>query len=291
MSKAPDMLYHMGGVPVTSMLPMLPRLNSKIYWVDGRVGQSGNSGESYDAPLDTIAGAITKVNARVDWSASPWGNRDVIVISPGVYAEALTSMPYAAEVIGLGHDYRDANNGVKILPAAGGAVNCSSAINTAFYNIGFESADTTAAFDADQLNNCLFYNCGFSGVPDATTAVYGAYTTDLTYTQFIHCKFCNADNGLYINYVDSGDKCSHLLVEDCMFTGLTAAGIYTSTSLVGGHNIVRGTTIIGGGQTLLIGIDDNYAGIDENHNAIEASTAVSGVRSSNGTYGNGALLT
>jgi hypothetical protein len=261
------------------------------FFVDGKDGSDNFDGLSMDQPKATVAAAVTAMNARIDWSETPWARADNLYIAPGVYAENLTALPYGCKIIGLGHDVRDAQAGVKIKPASGLPVSVTSCINSAFYNIGFESVDTSAAFATVNCNNVLFEGCFFSGAAEATTAVYAFYASDVTKATFRDSWFCNADNGFYVNYVDGGDKLAYLLMEDCMITGCSATGIYVSTQLVGVHNVVRHNTIIGGGQTLAIGIDDNIACIDESFNCIEATTAVDGVRSSNGSYGNGVLLT
>jgi len=231
------------------------------------------------------------MNARIGWSNSPWANSDIMYIAPGTYAENLTSLPYGCTVVGLGFDNRDAQNGVKIKPASGDPVDVTSCINTSFYNIGFESPGTGAAFDASNCNNVLFQDCLFTGAAELTTAVYGFWTSDATRVSFRRCHFCNADNGIYFSYTDGGDKACYIDVDHCLITGCSATGIYTHVNLVGPHFVVRDTTIVGAGQTCVIGIDDNAGVIDECKNFIEASTAVSGVRSSNGSYGSGILLT
>jgi len=285
------MVFALGGVPCVSNLEMIPRNDSYVYFVDGRDGSDGNSGRRLDRAFATIENAITVVNDRIDWAASPWGNRDIIVIMPGTYAENLTALPHGCNVIGLGYDVRDGQNGVKIKPASGDPVDVSAVVNTSFYNIMFESVDTAAAFDAAICNNVLFQNCMFTGAPEATTAVYGFWTSDATKVTFRDCWFCNADNGLYFTYTDGGDKAAYILIENCLITGCSATGIYTHINIVGPHFVVRNNAIVGAGQTLTIGIDDNAGIIDEMFNGIEATTAVSGVRSSNGSYGNGVLLT
>lgn len=289
MSVAPDMLFHMGGIPVGG--PIIPS-SSKVYFVDKKNGSDSNDGRNLNGgSLATIAAAITLVNANIDWSVSPWAQRDVIYIMPGKYAENLTSMPYGAIMIGAGYDMKDGENGVLIKPAAGSPVNAGSVINSEFYNLGFESPDTDAAFDCTVSNSNLFYNCWFKGLPAATTAVYAFLTTDTTATTFRNCWFHNADYGVYFKYVDGGDKVVGLTIEGCRITACSAAGIYVASSLVGNNAIVRHNTIAGAGETMTIGIDDNVGIIDESFNAIEATTAVDGVRSSNGSYGNGVLLT
>ena len=131
---------------------------ANIYYVNKLVTSSGN-GLTWAKAFKTIAEAITVVAARVDWSASPWATNDVIVIGPGLYAENLTSMPHGATMMGIGHDLRDAQLGCKIKPASGSPVNVGAMINTKFMNIGFEAADTSACFDAEILNNCMFGFC------------------------------------------------------------------------------------------------------------------------------------
>lgn len=286
-----DGLYQYGGVPALPNLEMFTREGSNIYFVDGADGQDGYTGKKRDRAFATIARATTVMNARISWSASPWAKRDVMVIMPGTYAENLTALPYGSVVIGLGHDVRDGQNGVKIKPATGDAVDVGSCINTSFYNIGFESVDTAAAFDAAVCNNVLFDNCFFTGVPEATTAVYAFWTSDATKLTFRNSWFCNADNGIYFAYTDANDKAAYVLIEGCNITGCSATGIYTHVNLVGPHFVARHNSIVGAGQTLVLGIDDNAGIIDEMFNGIEASTAVDGVRSSNGSYGSGVLLT
>jgi len=291
MTTYPDRLYHMGGMPVAGGTELMNRSDSKTYFVDTTNGSDGNAGESHDTAFATIAAAITAANARIDWSTSPWAKNDIIIIMPGTYAENLTSLPYGCTMIGLGHDTRDAQFGVKIKPASGDPVDVGAMINTAIYNIGFDAPGTTPAFDADVCNNNYFENCFFSGPPETTTCTEAFITTDATKTTFNHCWFANAGVGMKFNYTDANDKACYILIENCVITGCSTDGIFTHANLVGPHFVARHNTIVGGGQTLAEGIDDNAGIIDESFNAIEATTAVAGVRSSNGSYGNGALLT
>ena len=289
MTTAPDMLYHLGGVPVGG-LPFFKTYTSKVYYVDTVNGSDNNSGESIREAKATIAAAVTLVNNRISWSDSPWGRRDIIIILPGTYAENLTSLPYGAVMYGVGLDNRDAQSGVKVKPASGDPVDVGSCINTEFYNIGFESPGTGAAFDADICNNSYFYNCFFTGAAEATTAVYAFYTTDATKLTLDNCWFCNADNGIYFNYTNANDKAAYVNIKDCIITGCSATGIYTHKNLVGPHSVVRGTHISGSGQTCLIGIDDNAGILDVSWTTTESSTGFSGCRSVNGSYANGSLI-
>lgn len=265
---------------------------SRVYYVDSKYGNTVNDGLTRENPLSTIASAITKVNARIDWTASPWAGHDVIVISPGTYAENLTSLPYGATVVGLGHDLRDGENGVKIKPASGAPVDVGACINTAFYNITFETADTTAAhacFDADICNNCLFYNCRFSGPAETATAV-GFVSKDMTGNRFIDCEFDCCDKGLDVNYADANDGFNHNLLRDCRFTQIDTAGIEISTNLVGPSSIIEHCIFVGAGATMAIGIDDNSSIVDVINCFITATDPIQGCRSAEGCYGNGVLL-
>lgn len=285
-----DMLYQLGGVPVGGGIPIFP--GAKYYFVDVLNGSAGATGEDPDHALSTIAAAVTKVNARINWSNSPWATHDVIIIAPGTYAENLTSLPYGATLYGLGLDLRDAENGVKIKPATGAPVDVGACINTAFYNINFETAETDAGdpcFDADIANNNQFINCRFSGPAETATAV-GFVTKDAVGNKWLDCEFDCLDKGLDVNYADANDSFSHNLLRDCRFTQIDTAGIEISTNLVGPSSIVERCLFLGAGQTMAIGIDDNSGILDLVDCYITATDPVDSCRSANGCYGNGTLL-
>lgn len=285
-----DMLYHLAGVPVVGNLPF--SLNANYYFVDGANGQTGTDGLTRATALTTIEAAVTLMNARIDWAVSPWARRDVLVIAPGTYAENLTSLPYGCTVFGLGHDLRDAQNGVKIKPATGAAVDVDSIINTAFYNIHFETAETDASdrvLDSTIINNSLFHNCRFSGPAETATAV-GVYTSDVTATDWMFCEFDSCDIGMDAVYVDADDKFAHNWLYQCRFTQCDSVGLRISTNLVGPSSIVERCSFLGAGQTMGIGIDDNSALLDLVSCYITATDPVQGCRSANGCYGNGSLL-
>lgn len=262
---------------------------SNVYYVDVNRGSDSWDGLSKSKPFATIAKAVAVMNARIDWSDSPWARHDIMVIAPGTYAENLTSLPYGGVMIGLGHDMRDAQQGVNIKPASGDPVDVSSCINAAFYNIGFEASGAIPAFDADICNNVLFYGCRFAGAA-ATNTTTGFVTKDAVYLKFIDCEFVNLDKGFDANYADAGDSLTELLIKDCIFRRIDTAGIEISTNLVGGGALVQGCTIMGGGSTLAIGIDDNSGILDLVDCYITATDPVDACRSANGCYGNGSLL-
>jgi len=290
-----DALQDLGGVNTIlpgGGVPVFTGSEVNYYYVDGTNGSDNNNGLSPDKAKATIAAAITLINARIDWSASPWATHDVIVIAPGTYAENLTSLPYGASVWGQGLDLRDAQNGVKIKPATGAAVDVGACINTAFYNIHFETAETDAGdrvFDASICNNNQFINCRFSGPAETATAV-GFYTNDATGNKWINCEFDCCDIGFDAAYADGGDGFNHNWIYKCRFTQCDTAGLRMSTNLVGPSSIVEDSIFVGAGQTMAIGIDDNAGILDLVKCYITATDPVQGCRSANACYGNGSLL-
>lgn len=293
MTEFGDMLFQFGGVPVGGLPIQLnanyTRDETRYYWVDGTVGSDGFDGRTPKTPKATIAAAITLMNANILWSNSPWAPRNVLIIAPGTYAENLTALPYGAVVYGLGHDTRDAQLGVKIKPASGNAVNVSSVIDSAFYNIGFETHASGYALRADSLHDCYFENCFFTGPAESVTAAAAFRTSDTVKTTFRHCWFANAAKGMQFEYADGGDSVSYLLVEDSVISHATD-GIYVSTNLVGPHSIIRNTDIFAGGATMNHGVDDNSGILQLSNLNITATDPVEGCRAANGCYGNGALL-
>ena len=178
------------GVPVIGGGQIPAFLNGKYYFVDGTYGSDSYSGESPDAAFATIGQAITVVRARItNWARARWAQNDVIVIAPGSYDENLILGAHGVTFVGLGHDNRDAQCGVKIKPTTGSPFSVSGLINTAFYNIGFEAVSTSKAFSALVCNNCLFVNCRFSGPAETVTCAAAFYTNDATCTKLINCDF------------------------------------------------------------------------------------------------------
>ena len=288
-----DMVFQFGGVPVGSGgVPVFFGQQSKYYFVDVTNGNDDYDGLSPNRAKATIAAAITLVNARIDWSATPWANHDVILIAPGTYAENLTSLPYGAAMYGCGLDLRDAQNGVKIKPATGAPVDVGAVINTAFYNIHFETAETDAGdpvFDAEIANNNQFINCRFSGPAETATAV-GFVTLDAVANKWWFCEFDCLDKGLDVNYADAGDSFSHNKLYECDFTQIDTAAVEISTNLVGPSSRLIDCRFGGAGQTMAIGVDDNSGILDLYGLQITATDPIQGCRSANACYGNGALL-
>ena len=260
-----------------------------VYYVDKRVSSSG-TGRSWSQAYKTIAEAITVMNARISWSDSPWAKNDICFIGPGTYAENITSLPYGCTLIGAGHDNRDAQLGTKIKPATGVPIDVGAAINSAFIDIGFEALASVIAFDAAILNNCLFERCFFSGPAETATAV-GVETKDCVRTVWRDCYFTCLDKGIDVNYADGGDSFSHCLIDGCNFLQIDTAGIEISTNLVGPSTLITKSNFLGAGATMAYAVHDSSAIVDVTWCAAESTNGYSGVRSVNGSYNNGALVT
>ena len=267
---------------------MLPVGN--VYYVDKRVSSSG-SGRSWAEAYKTIAEAITTMRARIDWSETPWALNDICYIGPGAYAENLTALPHGCVLVGAGWDMRDAQFGTKIKPASGSPVDVGGVINCGFVNLGFEVADTSAIFDSEVTNNCLFQDCYFTGPAETSTAAAGLVAMDMTATKIIGCRFSCMDKGIDVNYSDGGDKFAHMLIDNCIFDQIDTCGIEISASLVGPSSLVRNSCFFGGGVTMAYAINDSIACIDVMGCNAESTNGYNGVRSVNGSYNNGALVT
>jgi hypothetical protein len=274
-----------------------PRSNARVYFVDGLNGNDNNDGLAMDRPFDTIAAAITVANARVNWSATPWANGDIIVISPGVYAENITTLPYGCTMIGLGDSFDlNGERGVTIKPASGAPVDCTSAINMRIHNIAFESPDTTVCFQADNFNRNIVTNCIFSGLAGASpTTVKGLeIVKDMTGNRISNCVFQVVRNGIYIVTDNANSKqASGNIIEHCYIRGGDQTGIYFHANCVPSLTMINDCIIGGGGATLALGLDDDTDVVEVYNTMFEATSndPVSGAGKYNHCYLNGALIT
>ncbi len=298
------------GVPVigSGMIPTTigPHSEPKYFFVSKR-GSDNNPGDTASRPFKTIEEAITRVNNRIGWSNSPWANGDVIVIEPGVYAENLTAMPYGAWLVGLGDSFDiNGQRGVTIKPSSGYPVDVTSAINTRFHNICFESPDASACFRVQNLNRCVFTNCMFTGLPGASpTSVYGLRVYDatgsdgngdMTGTRISNCVFQVVQNGLHIATDNGSSKqASGNIIEDSYFRGCTATGIYFDVNCVPSYTTINRCVVGDGSTTLALGLDDNSGQVMVANTMFEATAcdpaSTDSDSSYNNCYLNGGLMT
>lgn len=279
---------------------MSDRSQNNINWfVCDRNGSDSNSGTGWDSPLLTIAAAVTKANAAISWSSSPWGPRHNIWIAPGLYPENLTALPYGCNLIGFG-DAWDVNGerGVTVKPASGSPVDCTSIINSRIQNICFEAPDTSVIFQADNLNRNVIIDCVFQGLPGAspTTTRGLEVVKDMTGTIVKGCHFRQIRNSIYLVADNANSKqITGDLIEDCYITGGDQTGIYFDANCVPSNTIINNCNIMGGGATLALGLDDN-TGVVSVFNTNFQCTACDpasgdGDSKYNNCYLNGALMT
>jgi hypothetical protein len=289
------------GIPLPSggLPPMIDggeAARQVYYFVDGLRGRTGGEATQQD-PVDTIAAAITKANAAINWSASPWGPRKVIVIAPGKYAENLTSLPYGSSLVGLGNFFDlNGENGVTIKPDSGSPVDVTSCINMLIQNIAFESPDTSVVFQADNFNRNTVRNCLFSGLPGSSpTTVKGLETVkDMTGNLIEGCIFQVCRNGIYIVVDNTTSKqASGNIINNCIVRGADQKGIYIYANSVPSYTMVNNSHFGDGSTTLALGCDDDSDAVAFNFCTFRATAndPASGAGKYNGCYLNGALIT
>lgn len=270
-----------------------------IYYVDGKDGNDDYNGLSMDNSFATIAGAVTVMNARISWSATPWALNDILYIAPGVYAENLTSLPYGCTIIGTG-DAFDLNGqrGVTIKPASGSPVDCTSVINLRVHNIAFESPDTSVIFQADNFNRNVLTDCLLSGLPGAspTTTKALEIVKDMTGNILRRCIFQIARNGIYVDTDNANSKqASGNIIEHCYIFGADQKGIYFEINTVPSYMQINHCIIGDGSTTLALGLDDDTGLVNVSNTMFTATACDPASAASdskyNNCYLNGSLMT
>lgn len=262
MSVAPDMLYHMGGVPVAGTIP-ITKTSSVYYFVDSLTGSDDYSGLSHDRPKATIAAAITLSNARVDWTDTEYATGDVIVVSPGQYAENLTSLPYGGTIVGLGDSLfcKGGYGGVSIMPATGAAVDVTSALDCTIRNVAFKQIATAGAiFQADNFNQCWLDHCFFEGIVGASPSTTRGFEVvkDMTKSKLTNCTFTLCKTGIYINTDNVNEKSiNSSLFENIRIQFADVAGFHFDTNCNATMTLVNNCNVGDNSETLALGMDDD----------------------------------
>jgi len=298
-----DMVYQFGGVPIGGGLPLFIGNDSiNYYFVDVTNGKSSNSGLRPDQALNTIAAAVTKVNARIGWSNTRWSTNDVIVVAPGVYAENLTALPYGATLWGLGDAFDlDGQRGVTIKPASGSPVDVTSCINMRIHNICFHAptdSGTEVLFQADNFNRNVVTDCVFTGVAGGSpTTVKGLeIVKDMTGNWIKNCVVQVVRNGIYVVTDNANSKqASGNIIESCYVRGADQTGIYFDANCVPSYTQINNCIIGDGATTLALGLDDNTGVVNVTNTMFTATACdpASGDADSkyNHCYLNGTLMT
>jgi len=300
--------YHTGlQVSQSDLRLLLDAYNpAKRYFVKGQSGSAlpvpgvyksgndGNDGLTWDSAFATIAKAISTSNALINWGISPWAPNTEIHIAPGSYAENLISMPYGGALIGHGDGFdADGERGVRIKPASGAAIDCTSIINCRIENISIQVADASNIIKATNFNNNQMLHCSIQGPPEATTALRGMHLTDAVQNLIRDCQFFYMDCG--IDWTAGGGPTSvRNWIDRNMFSYISEAGIRFHSTTVAPITHITKNSINGGSQTLAIGIDINMATptVSCYRNTISATTCIEGDATGNfigGNYCNGVL--
>ena len=270
---------------------------SEQFHVDGKDGSDNHNGLSMDRAFKTIEAAITAMKARIDWAETPWARSDVLYIAPGLYAEALTSVPYGCSVIGLGDAFDlDGQRGVTIKPAAGSPLDCTSIINTRLQNLCFESPDTSPIFQADNFNRNVLVDILLSGLPGVspTTTRGLEIVKDMTGNRLSNVVIQLARNGLYVVTDNANSKqASGNIIEELIVRGADQKGVFFHANCVPSYTIIKDSEIGDGSTTLALGLDDNSGLVKVSNTNFQASAmdpAHQGGGKYNNCYLNGVLL-
>jgi hypothetical protein len=174
---------------ITSMgVPILGSgqdVSGKTWFVDGNMGNDGNTGDSWDRPFLTLAKAFAVSHADIaDSSQKHWARRNTIYVAGDTFAETLVAFPQKTDVIGVGS--YDANPRAGI---TGHHAPVNTAIGTRFFNIHWKAEATaspiiTLASDSAGIE---FYNCVFDGVVGTVTT--GITATAATFLKVQDCEF------------------------------------------------------------------------------------------------------
>ena len=289
-----DQVYQHGGVPVGGQLPNIFS-ESKYYFVDKATGNDGNNGFSVSEPKKTIAAAITAMNARINWSNSPWSRNDVLVIGPGKYDETLTSLPYGCTIIGTGDSYDlNGERGTVIYSSTGSAFDGTSVINMGLHNLCFMGTGAYPVFEVDNFNRNVVTHCHFAGDTGDNATNAFEVVKDMTGNRISDCVFHRAAVGIYINTDNANSKqASGNIIEDCYVTGCTTAGIYFDGNTVPSFTVINRCNIGDGSTTLALGLDDDSDGVGVFNTNFEATACdpASGAGKYNNCYLNGSLMT
>lgn len=270
----------------------------RIYYVNKNGGSDENDGLSPDSPYATIEKARAVAMARIVWTGAPWANNDMVVIYPGVYAEAITGGLFGASLIGLGWAYDlDGEAGVTLKPADGSPWDCTSIINAKIMNLCLHAptdAGTEVLLQADNLNRALIQDCVFAGVAGASpTTVKGLEVVkDMTGSVVKRCIFQVCRTGLYLVADNANSKqITGDLFEDLEIIGGDTAGMYFDINCTPSLTRINRCNIAGNGATLALGLDDNTVAdaVHVYNTNIEATANDGGTW--NNCYLNGALLT
>jgi len=226
---------------------------TKVYYVCK--GGNSTDGSSWENAFNTLTEAITK--QRADRALLPSAEQSCntyIIIAPGTYAEALTSLPFSTTIIGLGIPGTDKS--VKIIPAAGACIT-GTVSGLRLVNLRFEAVGAVNLLAFDISNNVEILNCEFECGDTANLAAI-SNTGGGKFMTIRHCKFGSQIAIPGFSYcLKFTSWFSAAVIEDNIFDGMDATGTAISIDInsVGYGAVIRNNIIRLNGAG--VGIDDN----------------------------------
>ena len=233
-------------------------LKGTDYYVDKWDGSDSNDGLSWGTAFATIAKAISIVNGLIDWSNYPKAIYR-IWISPGVYAEALISLPYDCRMIGTGIPGTD--QCTEIAPAAGSALK-GTALGLHLYNLRFEGVGAVPVLDFGVCNSTIIENCEIANGADYD-CTHGISIENSDHLIVKNCVFGSGFTALtHAIYAAGGaDKyLHHAIIENNWITA--GIGIYIAANCTANNTVIRNNEF--NVTTLAIDDDSNDAVVTGN---------------------------
>ena len=283
--KVIDIVKKHGWVGLASLhnLGETPNPNSHVFFVDKRSAQAldaddGEHGQTWDKPYNTIAYAITRANAEINWSDDPWLVQNYIIIGPGTYAEALSSLPYSCKVIGTGTLGTD--TATEIHPAAlAGPALAGTGLGLHLKNLRIEAesyASPTAIIDFGICNNSIIEDCEiFKGII-GTNIDYGIQTDNCTNLIIRRCLFGHGATSPITDWMKingGADKYFHQCrVHNNVFNTFSNSAINIADNCTASGAIIHDNHIIAPAATY--GIYDGSKVCTISHNYIIAVDAI-----------------
>ena len=227
------------------------------YFVDGNAIIS-EDGTSFDAPVKTVAEAITLSNASIGNSQNRWwARRNRIFIMGDRLTETLVALPNKCDIIGLG-----SCDSFKMACIRGNHA-IAAGNGCRFFNVHFDPLTAADIFTFTGGAQPEFHNCEFKAA-GAATAVSAIDITGVPYFKIINCDFIGAFSGPVID-IGAG------AVNDCRIIGnyiiggaddgisMTGTATITGTErgLIANNYISVGVLVIDCGVTSVFDIVEN----------------------------------